>query len=349
MYVCCCELCVIPSFCRTDGIHRFVFVDRHKDPVLGVLVMSDLKADHLRQAASGVSLCFASDATFYAYIEQQPRYHESQPCLAVSIKRKLVQLPALTNLEVPEDLAHYSHQEVKATFVLKHSYFTSLRNSLDLTPEHVLQRLVPNVTAFKTTDDCVSDDMIDLQKYCLDDAYQKPACKMLLKSSPVAPLLICGPFGAGKTHLLAIAAIILSEDPQNFILIATHHTKTADQYIIKYMPHIKDVDQDELNIIRVVSRNGYINPPFLSKYFKKVNELESSRVDYSIIVTTFGVMLHLQKVLKKRECKYFTHIFVDEGAQAREPETLGAFCHAGPNTKIVIAGDHKQVLLMHTL
>ena len=335
-------------------MYRFVFVgcheegkmiaDRHskKNVCLGVLAMSDLNADHLRQAASGVYLCFAGGTMFYAYIQQQPRYHESQPCLAVNIERKPIQLPALPNAEVAEDLSHYSLQEVEATFVLKHSYFTSLHSSLNLTPEHVLKRLVPNVTALKATDVSIHDDNVDLQKYCLDDAYQKPACAKLLKSSPDAPFLICGPFGAGKTHLLAIAALILSKDPDSFILIATHHMKTADQYIIKYMPHLKDVDQDELKIARVVGRKGYI-PPYPSKYVKTINELKSDRIDYSIIVTTFGVMLHLQNVLQMRECKYFTHIFVDEGAQAREPETLGAFCYAGPDTKIVIAGDHKQV------
>ena len=343
-------------------MYHFVLVGCHKEDkgvadtyncqenvCLGVLAMSALKADHLRQAATGASLCFASNATFYAYIQQQPRYHESKACLAVVFKRKSIQPSTLSKEGVPEFLAQFSHQEVKATFVLKHSYFTSLRSSLDLTPDHVLQRLVPNMKSLKTTDDSVCNGNVDLQKYCLDGTYQKPACRKLLKSSSAAPFLICGPFGAGKTQLLAIAALILSGEPDNFILIATHHMKTADQYIMKYIPHLKDVEHHELEIVRVVGRKGYFNPPFPSKYLKTINELDSESINYSIIVTTFGVMRRLQKVLIKRECKFFTHIFVDEGAQAREPETLGAFCHAGPDTKIVIAGDHKQVWWIHTL
>ena len=40
---------------------------------------------------------------------------------------------------------------------------------------------------------------------------------------------------------------------------------------------------------------------------------------------------------------HFSHIFIDEAAQAREPETIAAFSRAGHMTKIAIAGDHKQV------
>ena len=204
----------------------------------------------------------------------------------------------------------------------------------------MFERLVQMLQLWNATDVSTMDDNVDLQKYCLDDAIPKASMCKLLKSSPDAPFLICGPFGAGKSHLLAIAALILSKDPDSFILIATHHMKTADQYIIKYMPHLKDVDQDELKIARVVGRKGYMNPPYPSKYVKTINELESE--EWLQHCNTFGSCVTFKR-FTDGECKYFTHIFVDEGAQAREPETLGAFCYAGPDTKIVIAGDHKQV------
>ena len=34
---------------------------------------------------------------------------------------------------------------------------------------------------------------------------------------------------------------------------------------------------------------------------------------------------------------------MDEGAQTREPESVGPLCLANKETKIVIAGDHNQV------
>lgn len=345
------------SCCRNDGKYQFVLVDYLKEgkkmayardceeyACFGVLSMSAMKADNLRQAAAGVYLCFAFDKAFHAYIRQQPRYHESQPCLAVGFKRASAMPSTMSEKSLCELLAPFSHNDVDATFILKHKYFTSLRKSLNLTPDYVLEKLVPNRTIFEFTDDNVRNGSVSLQKFRLDDKYQKPACKKLLQSSPAAPFLICGPFGAGKTQILAIAALILSREPGNFILIATHHIKTADQYIVKYLPHLNVADHEDLKVVRVVGRNVHFDLPSSTReYFKNVEELELERFDYSIIVTTFGVMLHLKTVLEKINCKFFTHIFVDEGAQAREPETLGAFCYAGPRTKIVIAGDHKQV------
>ena len=40
---------------------------------------------------------------------------------------------------------------------------------------------------------------------------------------------------------------------------------------------------------------------------------------------------------------YFSHIFVDEAAQALESETLIPLSLAGRTTKIILAGDHTQV------
>jgi superfamily I DNA and/or RNA helicase len=40
----------------------------------------------------------------------------------------------------------------------------------------------------------------------------------------------------------------------------------------------------------------------------------------------------------------FTHILIDEAAQALEPECVTPLVMADGNTKIVLAGDHKQVI-----
>ena len=40
---------------------------------------------------------------------------------------------------------------------------------------------------------------------------------------------------------------------------------------------------------------------------------------------------------------FFTHILIDEAAQALEPEALNPLKFAGKNTKIVFTGDHMQV------
>ena len=43
---------------------------------------------------------------------------------------------------------------------------------------------------------------------------------------------------------------------------------------------------------------------------------------------------------------FYTDILIDEGAQTREPETVGPLSLAGRFTRIVIAGDHRQVCII---
>ena len=65
-------------------------------------------------------------------------------------------------------------------------------------------------------------------------------------------------------------------------------------------------------------------------------------VEHRVVVTTLStskVLLDLQ-VLHG----FFTHILIDEAAQALEPEALTPLIFAGPNTKVVFTGDHMQVL-----
>ena len=59
-----------------------------------------------------------------------------------------------------------------------------------------------------------------------------------------------------------------------------------------------------------------------------------------VIVTTFLTATNLPEMEPQLN---FSHILIDEGAQTREPEALGALAIAKPETKIVIVGDNKQV------
>ena len=43
---------------------------------------------------------------------------------------------------------------------------------------------------------------------------------------------------------------------------------------------------------------------------------------------------------------FFTHIFLDEVAQVMECESLLPLRLAGPKTRLVLAGDHMQVILL---
>ena len=64
-------------------------------------------------------------------------------------------------------------------------------------------------------------------------------------------------------------------------------------------------------------------------------------IERRVVITTLStsqVLLDLE-VLHG----FFTHILIDEAAQALEPEALNPLKFAGTNTKIVFTGDHMQV------
>ena len=67
-------------------------------------------------------------------------------------------------------------------------------------------------------------------------------------------------------------------------------------------------------------------------------------IRHHVVITTLAtsrVLLDLQL-----HHGFFTHILVDEAAQALEPEAVTPLALAGPNTKIVFTGDHMQVNLI---
>ena len=64
-------------------------------------------------------------------------------------------------------------------------------------------------------------------------------------------------------------------------------------------------------------------------------------IRHRVVITTLAMSQHLLELQLNRG--FFTHILVDEAAQALEPEALTPLALAGPNTKVVFTGDHMQV------
>ena len=242
-------------------------------------------------------------------------------------------------------------RQLSVQFVLKYWYFKYLKQAVEALSSAVLYKLTPTKNHFKHPSKYpeFNYDSIELpEQFNLDAEYQKPACRKLFCCRSDAPFLITGPFGTGKTRLLATAAlrVLLSDSKQYRILISTHHQKTADEYITKYFGPFLDCcskrQKDKIKLLRLV-RNTDSQQSVRGKFHKYALAPESAD-SYNLIVTTF--ILSMQKLrLKKGE--HLSHIFIDEGAQAREPECVAAFSLANTSTKIVIAGDHLQVCVIH--
>ena len=174
------------------------------------------------------------------------------------------------------------------------------------------------------------------------------------------PVLLLGPFGAGKTRTIArtVSELLLRGSRENTntrILICTHSNSAADHYIEKYFHPLHNADHssntwsDEIPL-RINWEHRYIATvsdvvlPYClmdndTGLFKAPSRelLDSHRLVICTLVTS---SLIYQLDLPK---DYFTHIFIDEAAQAMEVEALVPLLLASKETRVVLAGDHLQV------
>ena len=234
-------------------------------------------------------------------------------------------------------------QTVSVHFNLKHSYFRNLHKSLDMINSRIIDCLIPDILQTEQSD-FPPIRMPDTDHWILDKEYQLVALKKLMVCDNDAPFLLIGPFGTGKTKLLATAATHFLRRHSNRVLICTSHVQSADAYIDNYFgPCEKFLESYKKPVIPI--RLAGKRYRYFGKYdhlFKRVGcsyeekrEIRRSR----LIVTTFLTAPYLIDL--KVRC--FTHILIDEGAQTREPEAIAPLGLADDNTKIVIAGDHLQV------
>lgn len=242
----------------------------------------------------------------------------------------------------------------KIKFDLKHFYFTGLHESINHLPREVIKRIIPTssvVYSGKPVDreDCprvITYDKMELDKV------QVKALNRMLQSSSSLPVLVAGPFGTGKTRLLARLAYEILEEGDRRVLICAHHQTSVDTFV-EYFGEMQSTWQ--IGMIRVIANESYHSETRkkYSKFFKTRYKLSPRDFEYNrLVITTYSTAAKLfwkvpgETSEMKRE--FFTDFLLDEGAQAREPETVGPLSLAGRQAKIVIAGDHCQVWLqMH--
>ena len=309
--------------------------------------MGQVLADMLRQAATYVDIITESDTE---------KHYKAQLLLPQKFLKRTREAVLVIGFDngsneeysdpstLKQVLARWHEITITAHFVLKYSYFNNLRNAIGILQDPIVDKLVLNANYVRSTSSgCTKSLPVSQitefpQQFDLDQVYQVPALKKLLSCQPNLPFIITGPFGTGKTRVLAASAYcLLRSDKNSRILIAAHHRRTADEYTAKYFTEA--ILNDKLSgifAVRLVSgKPSYGAPTHITKNQRLMQSGEIQQ--YRLVITTFITSLHMKNPGK------FTHIFIDEGAQAREPECVAAFRYASPTTKIVIAGDHLQV------
>ena len=246
-------------------------------------------------------------------------------------------------------------RNVGIEFEVKHSFFNYLIKSVNNIQTAIIGRIIPSFDKFKkisiSSANCNSElQSLEWFNISLDDKQMNGLLKIMACDSESPPVLISGAFGTGKTRLLAVAAYCLMKkgaatNTPARALICAHHPATLDNLFENYFGPISKDHRKDFEVLRLISKDTVKRPPHDLAYCYKnskeiLNVYENSKPRFIIVVSTFISLLSLAPVFGST---YFTHIFLDEGSQSREPEAISSLTLASPNTKIVIAGDWNQV------
>ncbi|CAN8003158.1 unnamed protein product, partial [Ixodes hexagonus] len=175
------------------------------------------------------------------------------------------------------------------------------------------------------------------------------------RSTPnVPPVIVVGPFGTGKTFTLAQAMIQVLRQRDSRVLVCTHSNRWAlstlvslssnavqNHAIRKCFPLILQqfaqlASESYAYCCETVPREQQTKSgPWFRAPTKE--ELEAHRV----VITTLSSSKMLLATGIERG--FFTHIFVDEAAQAMETECILPLALADSSTRIVLAGDYMQL------
>jgi DNA replication protein DnaC len=224
-----------------------------------------------------------------------------------------------------------SEVHVHVHFHLKGSYFDTLEQSVTKVPEPIVRRIMANELSLQLF-------------YGLDKGQIVALDTILGHPHKYHPILISGPFGTGKTRVLATAILVLLSHYPAKVLVCTQQRESAENFLSALLTLSKEyvspnqMAMDKVSISLLIEYGRY--KPHLKPYYinaKDLNEKLKKVQSTKILIVSTCITSH------KVSASNFTHIMIDEGGLMREPEAVIPLRMASDNTTIVIAGDPQQV------
>jgi exoribonuclease R len=230
--------------------------------------------------------------------------------------------------------------EVRVEFKFSRNFFRTMHDALtNLSPE-AIKKVFPLSSPYNPL-----GNLIHLKSrllISLDEDFQMPALKAILHCPPSIPFLLTGPFGTGKTRIIASAANeIATASTGGHVLICVHHHQTANGYVDDYFgPMLRKRHPNMPYVARLIASQQRIPESSAYRHLYKLPR-DLQKVKNTIVVSTYTVAALLKKETSFKPGD-FAYIFLDEAAQALEPEAIIPLQLANNNTTVVLAGDHLQ-------
>lgn len=360
-YLSCCYFCFRCNGCYEVCLYESVpeWLQENEKPV-AVAHIDGMNGDTLAYATQSSEGLYLVDYSSQGEKEicraeiHSANFHTTEKKLYISLSKKAVS-------EIRKRFCRPTSFVVEVEFEVKHGYFNTLHQAIVNLPSYMIQRLMPKKNDFlHLTETDTVESSCEYKFLDIDSDSQLATFRTIVAASPKVPVVISGPFGSGKTRLLACAAYHFAEQGlknKGFtrVLICAHHPASTQTYITKYfMPIVKDREQQRkawnVKLIRII--RGKVHRDTSYACYRNIQEfsqeIRSGRHVHErsiIIIATYMMCSNLFNILKFPK-GFFTHILLDEATQVREPEAVIPLCLATRNAKVIIAGDSKQVMMI---
>lgn len=236
--------------------------------------------------------------------------------------------------------AHNYGVQVYIHFHLKSSYFDILERSVEKVPTSIVRRIMADELTF------IDIKQIFGLELNLDKSQMVALHTVLFHPHRYFPILISGPFGTGKTHVLAVAALLVllnHTSPQ--VLVCTQQRESAESFLTALLAllHVCRLDNVSIHLLIEYGRQK----PNLKPYYTKAKDLSVNLSEKGSSTKLLIVSTCITSNKLSSSKLNFTHIMIDEGGLMREPEAVIPLHMANTDTTIVIAGDPQQVRIIY--
>ncbi|XP_044257882.1 putative helicase mov-10-B.1 [Tribolium madens] len=168
---------------------------------------------------------------------------------------------------------------------------------------------------------------------------QKNAVDKIVNNIQDIPYIVFGPPGTGKTITIVEAILQIKKRTKKRILVCAPANSACDMLAIKLIAHC--TTQELIRINSSTRERTTITEELKDYSNMEDDEFTKIAIDqllsYRIVVTTLTLIGRYAKDFRP-DC-----VFIDEAAQASEPESDIAIALAGVGKQVVLAGDPKQL------